>query len=191
MDAVALLTSQWTSLNIALHALSHDLSPNEWVFRVASGENLTGFTLWHVAACQDWTVQTWIRNIPEVRDRETWTRRLGLDRLGLAFGMSLADADAVARAVCAADVLAYADAVLVENIRWLSAVDARELDRVPDNRAHLNRHPAYRTAWYLAEVQGMWDQTVAEVISLDIGHGRTHLGEAGLVKTLARRSSAS
>ena len=52
---------------------------------------------------------------------------------------------------------------------------------------HLARHPAYRTPSYLAEGQGMWNRTLAEVIALDIGHGRAHLGEAGLVKALARQ----
>ena len=188
MDAVALLTSQWTTLNAALHALAQDLGPDEWTFRVAPGQNLPGFTLWHIPACQDWTVQTWIRNVPEVRDWNAWTRGAGFDRLGLAFGISLADADAVARAVSVDDMLAYADAVLAENVRWLGTVTERDLDRVPDNRAHLARRPAYRTAQYLAEVQGMWNQTVAEVIALDIGHGHAHLGEAGLIKELARQS---
>ena len=188
MDAIALLTSQWTTLNAALHALAQDLGPDEWTFRVAPGQNLPGFTLWHIPACQDWTVQTWIRNVPEVRDWNAWTRGAGFDRLGLAFGISLADADAVARAVSVDDMLAYADAVLAENVRWLGTVTERDLDRVPDNRAHLARRPAYRTAQYLAEVQGMWNQTVAEVIALDIGHGHAHLGEAGLIKELARQS---
>ena len=85
-------------------------------------------------------------------------------------------------------MLAYADAVLAENVRWLGTVTDRDLGRVPDNRAHLARRPVYRTAQYLAEVQGMWNQTVAEVIALDIGHGRAHLGEAGLIKELARQS---
>jgi hypothetical protein len=188
MDAVALLTSQWTTLNAALHALAQDLGPDEWTFRVAPGQNLPGFTLWHIPACQDWTVQTWIRNVPEVRDWNAWTQGAGFDRLGLAFGISLADADAIARAVSVDDMLAYADAVLAENVRWLGTVTERDLDRVPDNRAHLARRPAYRTTQYLAEVQGMWNQTVAEVIALDIGHGRAHLGEAGLIKELARQS---
>jgi hypothetical protein len=188
MDAVALLTAQWTTLNAALHALAQDLGPDEWTFRVAPGQNLTGFTLWHVPACQDWTVQTWIRNVPEVRDWNVWTGRTGFDRLGLAFGISLADADAVAQAVSVDDMLAYADAVLAENVRWLGTVTQRDLGRVPDNRAHLARRPVYRTAQYLAEVQGMWNQTVAEVIALDIGHGRAHLGEAGLIKELARQN---
>src|SRR5437660_222755 len=82
-------------------------------------------------------VQTWIRNVPEVRDREGWAHAAGLDRLGLAFGISLAQADAIARAVSVDDVLAYADAVLAENVSWLGTVTAGHLDQVPDSRAHL------------------------------------------------------
>lgn len=189
MNAVTFLAAQWTTLNAALHAVARDLRPDEWTFRPAPGENLLGFTLWHVPACQDWTVQTWVRNVPEVRDREAWSRRAGLARLGLAFGIRLAEADAIARAVSASDVLAYADAVLAENVGWLATVTEADLDRVPDNRAHLSRHPAYRTSEYEAEVRTMWSQTLADVLALDIGHGRAHLGEAGLVKVLARRTA--
>jgi hypothetical protein len=164
-----------------------DLSPGEWTFRVAPGQNLLGFTLWHIAASQDWTVQTWVRNLPEVRDREPWTRSVGHDRLGLAFGITLAEADAIARTVSAADVLAYADAVLGEALEWLATVVSSDLDLVPDNRAHLARRPVYRTADYLGEVESMWSRTLADVLTLDIGHGRGHLGEARLIKELARR----
>ena len=187
MDAVGLIAAQWTMVNVALHALARGLSPDDWTLRAARGQNLLGFTLWHIPASQDWTVQTWIRNVPEVRDREGWAHAAGLDRLGLAFGISLAQADAIARAVSVDDVLAYADAVLAENVSWLGTVTAGHLDQVPDSRAHLARHPAYRTPSYLAEVGGMWNRTLAEVIALDIGHGRAHLGEAGLVKALARQ----
>jgi DinB family protein len=188
MDAVALLTAQWTAVNVALHAMARDLSPDEWAFRIARGQNLLGFTLWHIPASQDWTVQTWVRNVPEVRDRDAWAHSVGFDRLGLAFGITLAGADAIALAVSVDDMLAYADAVLAENVRWLSAVTAGDLDQVPDNRAHLAQRPEYRTPAYLADVQGMWDQVIAEVIALDIGHGRAHLGEAGLIKELARQN---
>ena len=35
----------------------------------------------------------------------------------------------------------------------------------------------------------MWSQTLGEVVALDAGHGRAHLGEATLVKELARLRS--
>jgi hypothetical protein len=189
VNAIALLATQWTAVNTALHGLARDVRPEEWTFRVAPGQNLLGFTLWHIPACQDWTVQTWVRNVPEVRDRDAWRSRMGLDRLGMAFGVSLDEADAAARAVTADDVLAYADAVLTENLGWLRSVTEFELGRVPDNRAHLTGHPAYRTAPYQAEVRSMWSQTLGEVVALDTGHGRAHLGEATLVKELARLRS--
>lgn len=189
MDAIALLATQWIAVNTALHGLVRDLRPGEWTFRVAPGQNLLGFTLWHIPACQDWTVQTWVRNVPEVRDRDAWRSRLGLDRLGMAFGVSLDEADAAARAVTADDVLAYADGVLTENLDWLRSVTESDLGRVPDNRAHLAGHPTYRTTQYQAEVRSMWSQTLGEVVALDAGHGRAHLGEAMLVKELARLRS--
>jgi hypothetical protein len=187
VNAMTLLAHQWTTVNAGLHSLARDLRPDEWTFRVAPGQNLLGFTLWHVPACQDWTVQTWVRNVPEVRDREPWRRWAELERLGMAFGISLDEADAVARGTTADDVLAYADAVLAENLGWLRSVTEAELGRVPDNRAHLSRHPAYRTAGYEAEVRSMWSQPLGEVVTLDAGHGRAHLGEAALVKELARQ----
>jgi hypothetical protein len=35
----------------------------------------------------------------------------------------------------------------------------------------------------------MWSQTLGEVVALDTGHGRAHLGEATLVKEMARLRS--
>ena len=189
MNAIALVEAQWTRVNSALHSLAPDLTPEQWTFRISPGQNLLGFTLWHIPACQDWTVQTWVRNIPEVREREPWTQTIGLDRLGLAFGISLEAADAIARGVTAGDMLAYADAVLAENRSWLYTLRDADLDRVPDNRAHLTRHPAYQRATYFAEVEGMWKDTLADVISMDIGHARGHLGEARLVAELARQTA--
>jgi hypothetical protein len=186
MNATALLAMQWNAVNAGLHSLAQDLRPDEWTFRVAPGQNLLGFTLWHIPACQDWTVQTWVRNLPEVRDRDTWRPWASFERLGMAFGISLDEADAVARAVTVDEMLAYADAVLAENLSWLRSVTEADLGRVPDNRAHLARHPAYRTAQYQAEVRSMWSQSLGEVVALDAGHGRAHLGEAALVKELAR-----
>jgi DinB superfamily len=187
MNATALLATQWNAVNAGLHSLAQDLRPDEWTFRVAPGQNLLGFMLWHIPACQDWTVQTWVRNLPEVRDRDTWRRWASFERLGMAFGISLDEADAVARAVTVDEMLAYADAVVAENLSWLRSVTEADLGRVPDNRAHLARHPTYRTAQYQAEVRSMWTQTLGEVVALDAGHGRAHLGEAALVKELARQ----
>jgi hypothetical protein len=189
VNAMALLAHQWTTVNAGLHSLGRDLRPDEWTFRVGPGQNLLGFTLWHIPACQDWTAQTWARDLPEVRDRDDWRHRMGLDRLGMAFGISLNQADAAARAVTVDDVLGYADAVLAVNLGWLRGVTEADLGRVPDNRAHLARHPVYRTAQYQDEVRSMWDQTLGEVVALDAGHGRAHLGEAALVLELARQRS--
>ena len=190
MNAIALLAAQWTGANAVLHTIARDLTADQWTFRAASGQNLLGFTLWHIPACQDWTVHSWIQNVPEVREREPWTQAIGLDRLGVAFGISLEAADGIARGVTVTDVLAYADVVLAESKGWLSTLRDADLDRVPDNRAHLARHPAYRTATYLAEVDNMWTHTLADVISLDIGHARGHLGEARLVAELAAHTYA-
>jgi hypothetical protein len=33
----------------------------------------------------------------------------------------------------------------------------------------------------------MWSQSLGEVVALDAGHGRAHLGEAALVKELSRQ----
>jgi hypothetical protein len=188
MKAIALVEAQWTRVNTALHSLARDLTPDQWTFRIGPGQNLLGFTLWHIPACQDWTVQTWVRNVPEVREREPWTQTIGLDRLGLAFGISLEAADAIAAGVAARDMLPYADTVLAEMRSWLGTLRDADLDRMPDNRAHLARYPAYQTATYLAEVEGMWQDTLADVISMDIGHAGGHLGEARLVAELARRT---
>src|SRR5262245_14137750 len=119
MNAIALVEAQWTRVNTALHSLASDLAPEQCTSRIAPGQTRLGFTLWHIPACQDWTVQTWVRNVPEVREREPWTQTIGLDRLGMAFGVTLEAADAIAGGVTARDTLAYADAVLAESRSWL------------------------------------------------------------------------
>jgi hypothetical protein len=45
VNAIALLATQWTAVNTALHGLARDLRPDEWTYRVAPGQNLLGFTL--------------------------------------------------------------------------------------------------------------------------------------------------
>lgn len=191
MDAVTVFKDQMRRVNAILHDLAHDLSPDEWTARPGPGQNRLGFTLWHVPASEDWFVHTWIRNVTEVRDRELWAPWGGLDRLGLAFGVGLAEADTIAQAVDPAQMLAYADAELAEVLAWLSTVTGADLDRVPDNRAHLARHPAYQSAEYLAEVEGMWNDVVGALLAQDIGHARGHLGEARLVKELVRGSGGA
>jgi len=75
----------------------------------------------------------------------------------------------VARAVTVAAPWPNADTVLAESLEGLRTVADGDLEQVPDNRAHLARHPAYHRAEYLAEGQNMWSRTLAEVIIGDMG----------------------
>jgi len=186
MEAVTAFAHQMRRVNAILHNVAHDLSPDEWMARPGGGQNRLGFMLWHIPASEDWFVHTWIRNVAEVRDCEPWAASVGVNRLGLAFGIGLAEADAIAEAVDPTHMLAYADAYLGEVLAWLATLTAADLDRVPDNRAHLGRHPAYQRTEYLAQVEGMWNDSVGVLLAADIGHARGHLGEARLAKELVR-----
>ena len=190
MNAIALLKYQLAGITSILHEVAGDLTTEEWLSRPAPGQNLTGFTLWHIPTTQDWTIQTWIRNVSEVRERPDWAGRGGLNVSRLAFGLTLAEADAVAHATNPADLLAYADAVLAENLPWLETLTEAALDQAPDNRAHLGRHPAYQSPGYRAEVDDMWDQPVWRLLAgACIGHCREHLGEVMGFKEILRRSN--
>jgi hypothetical protein len=99
MEAVTAFAHQMRRVNAILHNVAHDLSPDEWMARPGGGQNRLGFMLWHIPASEDWFVHTWIRNVAEVRDCEPWAASVGVNRLGLAFGIGLAEADAIAEAV--------------------------------------------------------------------------------------------
>ncbi|HEX6030196.1 MAG TPA: DinB family protein [Tepidiformaceae bacterium] len=187
MQATDLALRQLQMVNLLLRNLCSGITEEEWLWRPARGENLIGWTLWHVPAVQDWAVHTWIQNVEEVRQRPEWAPRVAGRQL-LAFGMTPEEADEVARLTRPADVVAYSDAVLEAATGWLSRLAPDDFDAIPENRSHQDRDAAYRSPGYLEEADTMREQAIWRLLSgACVGHCRGHLGEVDVLLNMRRR----
>lgn len=193
MRATDLLRIQLTAVNTLYHGAADDLTDVEWTARAVAGTNVPGFTLWHMPRTQDWAIQTVVRGIPEVIADPHWRGRGALTTPGIGVGMTLDEADALARGVAKDDVVAYADAVHQAILDWLATLDDDALDVVPDMRAHEAPHPEYQLAAMRAEVEDMVGMPVWRFCNGPAnGHLRGHLGEIDTLKQILRaRSPAS
>jgi hypothetical protein len=187
MRATALLTQQFTSVNQILHDLADDLTPDELTTRTLPNTNLLAFDLWHIARVRDWAVQTMARGIPELIEDPRWQGRSTLATPGIGVGLSLAQADEVARGLTLADILAYADALHEEILTWLSTLPDEALDSRPDVPSRLARHPIYLGAAMREEVPWMYQNPpLWRCLAPAIGHNRDHLAVIELLKQQMR-----
>lgn len=191
MRAMELLERQFGSVNSILHDVADDLSQEELTTRSLASTNLLAFDLWHVARVQDWALQTLVRGVPELIDEPSWHERGRLATHGIGVGMTLDEADDLARSLALADVLAYSDTVHSGIISWLRANTDEELERQPDVPAHLSRYPIYLETAMREEVPWMFERPqVWRCLAPALGHNRDHLAEMDLLKRQlrARRS---
>ncbi len=184
MDTNAYIAAQLTGATNMMKALLADVTEAEWRSRPAPGQNLFGFTAWHMPATQDWALRVALRGLPMLGSRAEWASR-GLGLCPIPFGMPAAEADAVAMATTPADVLAYAGAVLEDALAVLSTLDAAALDAIPPASYRLSHSdvPAYREVTANMEGWPAWRLFA----SPSTGHVRGHLGELDLVKAMLRR----
>lgn len=188
MNAISYLEQQLTNIHAMLRAIAGDLTDEEWVARAAPGLNFLGATVWHIPRTQDLHVQTWIRGVPQVAHRERWAHWQPLQRLGTGAGISLAEADEIARSVRRAEVLEYAAAVHEETQHGLRDLNDTDLDQVPDIAGHLAPFPEYQTPGFVAEARGLFNQPIwAQLMRPCIGHVHRHLGEVEVLKEFLRR----
>jgi hypothetical protein len=190
MRATALLERQFATVNQILHDLADDLTPDELTARILPNTNLLAFDLWHVARTQDWAVQTMARGVPEVLDEPRWQNRGQLashHRNGVGVGLTLAQADELARSLALADILAYADAVHQGILAWLGTLTDEALDEQPDMPARLARYPVYLEPAMRTEVPWMLQRPpVWRCLSPAYNHDRDHLAEMDLLKRQLR-----
>ena len=187
MNAVAYLQKQLANINAIFHSIADDLTDQEWLARPAPGQNMMGYTVWHIPRTQDAHVQTWIRGIPEVVYGERWTHWQHLKRLGNGVGISLDEAEGIARSVQRVDVMEYADAVHKEISVWLNELNESDLDHLPNIPQHLSPFPEYQTPGFIEEAGGLFDQPIwSQLMRPCIGHIHRHLGELEIVKNILR-----
>ena len=187
MNVNTYLQKQFANLNAVFHSVVDDLTEEEWVARSAPGQNMIGYTVWHMARAQDTFVQTWIRGRAEVVHSDRWAQWHRLKRFGIGVGISLDEADEIARGVMRTDVLEYADAVHQAVSEWLGESSENDLDQVPDVRQRLSAFPEYQTTGFIEEVTHLFDQPAGILLMRPcMGHIHRHLGELELVKTILR-----
>ena len=183
MRAMELLERQFGSVNANLHDVADDLTQAESRTRILADTNLLAFDLWHVARVQDWALQTLVRGVPELIDEPRWQGRGRLDTHGIGVGMTLEEADELARSLALADVLAYADVAHTGIIMWLRGHADEELERQPDVPAHLTRYPVYLEPAMREEVPWMFERPpVWRCLATALGHNRDHLAVMALLK---------
>jgi hypothetical protein len=187
MNVVLYLQNQLENINEIFHAIADDLTYDEWLYRPSPHQNMLGFAVWHIPRTQDAHVQTWIRGIPEVAHRDRWQGWQSIKQFGYGVGITLDQADEIARCAQQRDVSVYADEVHQEIIAWLQGLPEIDLDRIPDIPSHLSPYPEYQTAGYVEETkhlfrQPIWDQLMRPCI----GHVHRHLGEVEILKNMLR-----
>ncbi len=187
MDLATYVLQQLETVNGRLRSVVSDVSREEWEWAPGPGLNPLGFDAWHVAAIQDWAINTWMRNLPTVRSRPEWDAK-GMNASFLPFGMPLETTFEVARATNPQDVVAYADAVLKEVIAFIGGLEPGQFDALPDNRAHL-ADSRYDVPDYMEEIGGMYEQRYWRVLAgACTAHCNRHIGELELMLAILRTS---
>lgn len=187
MRSTTLLGNILSNVHGMLHYAVDDLTDQEWGARIAPGQNMIGYTVWHLPRVQDNTIQTWIRGLPELVHSERWAHWHQFKHLGSGTGITLEEADEIALGVEKADVLAYADEVHQETLAWLRELGEDDLERIPDAQKYLSPFPEYQTPGFHEETNGLLGQPIWGLLMRPcIGHIHRHLGELMTVKDVLR-----
>ena len=177
MRAVDVLANQLDGTNTLFQDLLANTTDGEWTARVWPETNTLGFTAWHLVRTSDFAIQTCVRSVPEV----------GHDPVaGVGIGLTLEEADQVARQHSKTEVAAYAKAVHAEIRSWLTGRTEADLEAVPDWRPNARRFPAYLEPKHADALA--WDgfPTWRFIAGPCVGHWRGHFGEMELLRQVLR-----
>jgi hypothetical protein len=148
------------------------------------GFNSIVWLLWHITRFEDVVVNTVLRGVPEVLDREGWQERLGVDTRLVGTGSSDEEVEEFSAQVDPSTVRAYRVAVGRETRHWAETADFEALAAVPDVLGRLSQAPTSldeRADW----VRRLWaDRSGLGLLSLPvIGHSYIHIGEARVTRS--------
>jgi hypothetical protein len=189
MRSTKLLEKILSNVHAMLHYAADDLTEQEWGTRIAPGQNMLGYIVWHSPRVQDNIIQIWIRGRPELAHSERWGHWEAFRHLGCGVGISLAEADEIALGVEKADVLAYADAVHQETRAWLQELSDDDLDRVPEAQINLSSYAEYQTPGFHEDTDSLLGQPIWGLLMRPcIGHVHRHIGELMTAKDVIRAS---
>ncbi len=149
----------------------------------AAGLNSVAWLLWHLTRVEDVVVNTLVRGVPEVLDRQGWLGRLGVKARHVGTGSDDDEVGDFSDRVDLTALRAYRAALGRESRAWLAEVDLDGLGMVPDAEARLAGAPATiaeRGAW----LRTFWTgKTALWLVSFPvIGHGYLHIGEARVTR---------
>ncbi|HET6313945.1 MAG TPA: DinB family protein [Chloroflexia bacterium] len=148
------------------------------------GFNSIVWLLWHTTRFEDVVVNTVLRGVPEVLDRDGWQQRLGVDTRLVGTGSSDEEVEEFSTQVDPSAVRAYRAAVGRETRQWAETADFEALAAVPDVLGRLSQAPTAldeRAEW----VRSLWaNRTGLGLLSLPvIGHSYIHIGEARVTRS--------
>ncbi|MEA3218782.1 MAG: hypothetical protein QOJ19_4938 [Acidimicrobiia bacterium] len=167
MEPKDLLVDAFGRVQYLVGRVTSGLGQEALTFRPDPEANTIAWLVWHLTRVQDDHIAD-AAGFEQVWMAQGWAERFGLpfDAAATGYGHS---ADEVGQVVASAELLVgYHDAVHEQTIRYVSTVDARELDRIVDTR---------------------WDPPVSAGVRLVsvIGDGLQHIGQAAYVKGLYDR----
>jgi hypothetical protein len=162
--------------------LCDGLTPQQMRAR-PGGLNSIVWLLWHMTRFEDVVVNTVLRGVPEVLDRDGWLERLGISTRLIGTGSTDEEVDDFGTSVEPLIVREYRSAVGRETRLWAEHADFAALDAVPDVAARLAQAPrsiTERAEW----VQALWQtRTGHGLLALPvIGHSYIHFGEARVTR---------
>ncbi|HEX8599706.1 MAG TPA: DinB family protein [Chloroflexia bacterium] len=157
---------------------------DEQMLERPDGANSIVWLLWHITRFEDVVVNTVLRGVPEVLDRDRWQERLGVDTRLVGTGSSDEEVAEFSGQVDPTAVRAYRAAVGRETRLWAETADFEALAAVPDVLGRLSQAPAAldeRAEW----VRKLWsERTGLGLLSLPvIGHSYIHIGEARVTRS--------
>jgi hypothetical protein len=103
--------------------------------------NSIAWILWHIARGEDWAVNTMLRGVDEVLDREQWNPKLGLTRRDWGAGMTEAEVIDLTEQIDLEARRGYFEAVTAETLRFLKTFDFDQLLEPLDAKARLALAP--------------------------------------------------
>ncbi len=166
--------------------LLEGISDDQLRRRPAPALNPIAWTVWHMARCEDVTMNLIVAEGQQVLDAGEWPDRMQVARRDIGTGMSEAEVTELCTRVVIAELRAYRTAVARRTRDILQALDPASLDTIVD-APHIERVVAAgafgpNAAW----LAGFWQDRPREYfLSFTVlGHSYTMLGEIAVVRGL-------
>jgi hypothetical protein len=121
-------------------AVLQGLTPEQMRIKLPQ-HNSIAWILWHIARGEDWGVNTMLRGVEQVLDREQWNPKLGLKRRDFGAGMTESEVIDLSQQIDLDALHGYFAAVTAETVRFLETFDFDELLEPLDVKARLALAP--------------------------------------------------